>query len=107
MSTINTLYVDNDNLLEVRNLRDELTGNYITDADVAVTLFDEGGTEVSGDTFPKPLDYVADSKGVYRVVLPYTLDLVVDGRYTAEVVVDAGSGRQGMWPLEMVARART
>lgn len=106
MTTINVLYVGNDNILELQHLRDELTGDWLTTATVQVTLFNASGVEVGGDTWPKPMDFVADSKGVFRVTLPHTLDLLPNERYTAEVTVDGGAGKQAMWPLECVARPR-
>jgi hypothetical protein len=106
MSTITVLYIDNDNILEVCHVREELTGDFLNSATVQVTLFNSDGAETTGDTWPKPMPYVANSKGVYRVLLPASLDLQPNGRYAAEIVVDAGSGLLGKWTVDCVARVR-
>lgn len=106
MSTITVLYVDNDNILEVCHLREELTGDFLNTATVQVTLFDADGAETTGDTWPKPMPYVANSKGVYRTVLPAALDLQPNSRYAAEINVDAGVSLLAKWVVNCVARVR-
>jgi hypothetical protein len=106
MTTITLLYIGNDNILEVCHVRQELTGDFLNSATVSVTLFDEDGTEVTGDTWPKPMPYVDSSKGVYRALLPASLDLLPNGRYVAEINVDAGAGLLGQWSVNCVARVR-
>jgi hypothetical protein len=106
MSTISVLYIDNDNILEVCHVREELTGDYLNSATVEVTLYDADGAETTGDTWPKPMPYVAASKGVYRAMLPASLDLQPNARYSAEIEVDAGAGLLGKWTVYCVARVR-
>lgn len=105
MSTITVLYVGNDNILEVCHVRNELTGDFINDATVEVSLFDVAGEEVAGGTWPKSLVYVTDSKGVYRTMLPAVLTLLPNARYVAEVEATA-AGTVGKWTLNCVARVR-
>lgn len=42
---------------------------YLTDATVTVSLKDASGAAITGETWPKTLDYVAGSAGRYRAVL--------------------------------------
>ena len=106
MSTIVVIYVGNDNLLKADHVREEVTGEFMNSATVQVTLFDGNGEEVGGDTWPRTMDYVTDSKGVYRTTLPKTLDLVPNGRYVAAVEVDGGAGLYAKWTIQCVARSR-
>lgn len=106
MSNIIVIYVGNDSILEVDHVRDELTGDFLAGAAVQATMFDNTGAEVTGDTWPRPLAYVANSKGVYRTTLPQTLDLTANQRYTVEVEVNDGPGRYAKWTLQCVARER-
>lgn len=106
MSNVSVIYTGNDTVLEVANLINGLTGEPLNGADVSVTLLDADDAEVEGETWPRSLIYVADSRGVYRYTLPYTLSLVLGGRYTATVVADAGPGLRARWSMECVARAR-
>jgi hypothetical protein len=106
MSNITTLYVGNDNELEVAGLKNDQTGADLNAATVTVRLTTEAGADVSGDTWPKTLAYVDGSRGLYRTTLPYGLDLVAGGRYTAHVSVDGGPGLRAEWEIECVARTR-
>ena len=106
MSNIHILYTDNDTVLEVDSLRNDVTGDFMNGADVSVTLLDSTGSQVAGDTWPKSLIYVVGSRGVYRVTLGYALSLTANGRYTAQIVADAGPGLRASWNMDCVARAR-
>lgn len=106
MSNIQTLYIGNDTIFEVERLKDELTGSYVDDATVTVTLTDADGASVAGDTWPKSLAYVSGSSGVYRATLPYTLELTENARYDANVTANAGAGLRSAWTVECVARKR-
>lgn len=106
MSTIQILYVGNDTILEIDRLKNELTGAYLNSATVTVTLRDEAGAEVAGDTWPKTMAYLAGSNGVYRATLPHTLALTASQRVTAAISVDAGAGLVAAWDVECVARVR-
>ena len=106
MSNVNILYTSNDTVLEVRGLKNEVTGAFLNAATVTATLVDSDGDEVAGETWPKTLDYVSSSDGVYRATLPYTLSLASGGRYTAQISVNAGSGLRASFALPCVARSR-
>ena len=106
MSNIYALYVDNDMVLQIDDLKDEIAGEAINNATVTVTLSDEQGNEVLGAQWPLSLVHVATSNGAYRVTLPYTLEVTPGARYVATVVADAGPGLRAQWDAEVVARRR-
>lgn len=106
MSNVTILYTGNDMVLELSNLTNDVTGELLDAADVQVTLLRTDGTPVEGAEWPLSLLHVAGSRGMYRVTLPYTMILAINGRYTAQVTVDAGPGLRGEFELECVARQR-
>lgn len=107
MSNITTIYVDNDSVLEVIGLRNEQTGADINSATVTAHLRTTNGADVDGETWPKAMEYIDGSDGIYRVTLPYTLELAAGGRYVATIVADAGAGLRAEWLVECVARNRS
>lgn len=107
MSTIHILLDNNDSIIEVYDLKNELTGDFLNTATVQVTLKDATGTNVTGDTWPKTLAYVTASSGIYRATLLYSLGLTADSRYTATVTADAGAGLRAEWNLDCVCRVRS
>jgi len=99
------LYVGNDQLVELRNLVNEATGEPINSATVTCTLTEAGGGSVTGVTWPVTLAYVADSDGVYRGTLPYNLSLAAGTKYLLRLDVNA-SGARGRWDVPCVCRLR-
>lgn len=100
------IYVGNTNMLELRGLRDGLTGEYLSGATVTATVKDAAGANVTGESWPKALSYVDDSEGVYRVSLSHQLAVVAGAGYVAVIDVDADSGRRGRWELPLIAKVR-
>lgn len=105
MSEIATIFLSNDNLIELANLQNEVTGAYINDATVNVTLVNSTGTNVVGTTWPKVMPYVAASDGLYRATLGYDLVLTANSRYTANIVVVSGALRAS-WAADVVCKTR-
>ncbi len=101
------IYINNDNLLSVSDLKNEATGVYINDAAVTMTLKDSTGSEVSGQTWPATMTYVSSSNGVYRGTLEDGLSLTEGQSYTAEITADAGSDQIANWSITMTAVKRT
>ncbi|KKL24558.1 hypothetical protein LCGC14_2414110 [marine sediment metagenome] len=95
----------NDNLLELVDLKDVVTGNFANTAVVAVTLVDKDDVNVVGETWPLTMAFVAASNGLYRAVLKDTLTLIVDALYTAKIDVNDGANKQAHW--EFLVRAET
>ena len=84
-----TAFVANTNNLDLIGLKNAATGQFINDANVTVTVKDAAGVEVSGETWPIPMDYVVASNGNYRGVMSHTIALLPGKTYTAEISVDA------------------
>jgi len=101
------VYVANTNLIEVVGLKSAIEGEFIADATVRVTVKDADGAEVSGQTWPTDMAYVATSNGNYRGILKDTLDLTAGTLYVAHVDADAGDDRIGHWEFNFTPKTRT
>ena len=105
---MNTVYIDNDNVITLDQAFDVITALYLNSATVTVTLLDGDDVAVTGQTFPLTMDYVAASDGKYRAVLEDALELSASpGRYTAVINLDAGGGRKANWRAPVFAAIRT
>jgi len=102
----NRLYVNCDNVVEVDELTNELTGNYMNAATCTFDVLDEDGVSVLAGTGGVAMDYVTASNGKYQGVLDSTTDLTVGETYTVVVdVVQGGIVDQRRW--EVLACYRT
>ena len=101
-----TLYVGNDVIFEIAGLTDEHTGTLVNNATVTVSLFDSADVAVTGETWPKPMAYLANSDGVYSATLSNAMAVTANARYRAHLTADAGTGRTGSWWLDVVAKTR-
>jgi hypothetical protein len=72
---------NNTESVEVKGLRNAITNEIINDADVTLIVYDSSDVIMTGDTFPKTLGYVTDSKGVYRTTLSPTIPWTVGETY--------------------------
>jgi len=79
----------NDQYIELSAVANGLTAEYINDAIATVTLYDRDGSVVP-DVSALPLDYVAESDGVYRGLIPNTFNPARGGGY--KLMVDVVSG---------------
>ncbi len=87
----------NDNVIELSGLKDEITQAELNAATVTVTLEDNNGVEVTGETWP--LTMVAlGSGGIYRATLVDTLGVTLLEQYVAIVDVDSG-GIKAKWSI--------
>jgi len=87
---IKAIFENNDMLIEVDGLRHSVTNEYINDAIVTVTLFKDS-VEVTGETWPLSMAYVAGTRAVYRAIIIGSIDLV-DGERVDIVVSALGDG---------------
>ena len=94
-----TVYVGNTNLLEIFRLKSALDNSHIYDATVTVTIKDEAGTEVSGQTWPTAVDFVSGSEGDYYCILSEDLELTAGQPYIAHIDADGGINRFGHWEV--------
>lgn len=82
-----------DNIIEVSNLKDAVTGALLTGATIEVrVLEDREGAEVAGGSWPVVLAEIV--QGLYRGTIPDTVTLLLDHTYYVETVVNAGPGLQ-------------
>lgn len=88
---IESIYLDNDNLLTVDSVSDATDGMYINDATVTCTLTDTEDNEVTGQAWPLALSYVSGSNGKYQGLLEDSLVLTKDVKYLAKITIDGGS----------------
>jgi len=97
---------DSHNLVYFNDLYDVLNEESVNTAVVQVTFYDNDGVQVSGEDWPKILDYIPGSKGDYVQFLEDGIALVIGQYYTAKVVIDDGVGRhlEEVHELEIVDR---
>ena len=100
------IYIDNTNLLELFRLKSAVENTYINDATVTVTLKDEAGTEVTGQTWPLTLTYVPSSNGDYRGIISEDCEFTEGEPYYAIIEANAGVNRYGHWEIQFVPKVR-
>lgn len=102
---MNLLYVLNDNLLIADRLRDIAsfadTGLYENTATVQVTVVDSDGNELSGQSWPLALPYVAGSDGKYQVTLEEDLPIADGEKYVGEVDAEVTPDIKAHWKAEL------
>lgn len=101
------IYDGSDTTIELVELRNGITGEYIDAATVTVTVIDINDAEVSGASWPITMTYVTASNGKYRATLPAALVLAKRARYTANVSVSAGAGLEAEWEVPLVCQQRS
>lgn len=60
------IFHGNDNLILVKGVYNNATSAYVNNATVNVTLKDANGTDLTGQTWPLVLSYIAASNGDYQ-----------------------------------------
>ena len=96
--------LESTNIIELRGLKDEVTGEYLEDATVVVTILDANGDEVV-DAIDIQMTHVDGTTGrgvIYRGSLPETLDITA-GSYTAKVVATSDDESVRTFPIGMDA----
>jgi len=102
-----TLFIGNDNVLTVVGLQNSVDDSYLNSSTVTVTLVDSDGTELTGETWPVSVAYVAASNGNYQATLADTITgLSADDAITAKITSDAGPGLKGYWEIPVIATTR-
>lgn len=100
------VYVDNTNLVELSGLKSAIEDTFINDATVRLTVKDEDGTSITGQTWPATLTYVASSDGVYRGIIEDDVALIDGTTYYAHIDANAGTNRIGHWEFAFVPKTR-
>lgn len=106
MSTVQIAYIGTDLTLQVAGLQNDVTSAYINDAVVTVTVTTAADVEVSGQSWPETLGYVAASDGDYRCTLQDAVAFVDDTAYKAKVTA-VGGGLTRYWEIPVVAQVDT
>ena len=91
------LTIGDNNVVEVQRLRNEVTGETVTDANVELTIYDRSGNPVAGQVWPEIMGHVAD--GLYRGTLDSTLELSQGGHYRGVVTAIDTGGRKKTWHI--------
>ncbi len=107
---VELLYIDNHNLLRVDKVKDKRSGGgFLNSATVTATLYEsDGSTEVTGQTWPVTLGYVAASDGRYEGLIDDVVVIVDGTRYLADIrIVDSGTGLKAKILYKVTARPRT
>ena len=95
----------NSMVIELLGLTDSITDAFVLDATVTITLLDDAGAEVTGETWPLTMTFVAASDGNYRAVMDEAIVVIVGHQYTAQVTA-ISSGTTGFWEAPVVAERR-
>ncbi len=107
----------NDNVIELDGLKNKVADTFLNSATVTVTIVDKGGVEVTGQTWPLAMDYVASSDGIYRGTIedvavfllftaPTAFQQTQGSNYTAQVTANGGTDLQGYWEIPLQAKNR-
>lgn len=102
-----TFYVGASNVIELASLTNAVTGAVDNGATVTVTIKDWGGTtNISGETYPKSMAYVAASSGKYRATISPNLAIVAGTRYRAVINVTGNAGDKDYREVPIMAAYR-
>jgi len=92
--------------LELRGLKQAVDDEYVNDAVVTVTVKDECGDIVSGQTWPASMVYVTGSNGDYRLILLNTLQVKSGKKYFAEISANGSASEIGFWKYQFRPKTR-
>lgn len=106
MKAVHILKSANTSVIELRGLKNVVTGSFENAATLGITIFDEAGVEVTGQAWPLVLAYVAASDGIYRGVLLSTVLPIAVTDYTATLTADDGNGSIGTWQIDVEVHDR-
>lgn len=107
MAEVETYFIDNNNLIKLTGLRDAANALYLNGASVSVTMLDAAtDAEITGQTWPLTMDYVASSSGTYQATLDYDLVVSPGQSLVAKVVANAGEGLRLSLRVPVTAKYR-
>lgn len=96
-----TLVIEHGNSAVLQaTVRNALTGEYVANAVVTARVLNAARQEVAGIAWPVPLIYISGSNGVYRALLPASIELFPGLPYTAEITIEE-PGASAVRVLEM------
>lgn len=107
MSATHYIFIGNTSSVQLNKLKSGVTGEYVNDAGVTMTLKDSEGNEVAGESWPVSLQYVTDSNGNYVGAFSHSI-AVTDGEvYTAELQAVLSDGSRAFWTEPVTALVRS
>lgn len=98
-------HINNTLLVEVDGLRNAADDSYVNDATVAVSIKDADGANLSGETWPVILPYVAGSDGKYRAAVSSGL-VVAIGDVITLFFTATSAGLDAEWRDHREVKAR-
>ena len=91
-----TLYVGSNNVLELRNLTNAITGIEVNDADVTAVITDITDTEVPGQVWPLTM-VPTGTDGTYQGTLEAGLQINNGKQYKGTVTAIGQDGLERTW----------
>ncbi len=88
----NVLRANSHNVITLDELKDEITDAYVNDATVTGRVQDLTGSDISGETWPITMAYVATSNGKYQGTFANTAALSIGTSYLVVVVATTTGG---------------
>lgn len=95
------LFLGNDNLVELVRLKNRMTGLFVNDAVMSLTIKDAADQTLAG---PLTMDSVPGTDGEYQVVVPGATALVERASTFAEITVSAPFN--GYWRKPFLPQVR-
>jgi hypothetical protein len=85
------LFLGNSTGIRLRNLKNKFNQQFMNSATASVTLLDENGSPIAGETWPKAMPYVSNSDGTYEIGLSSSID-IQDGQQVTMIVTAVQGG---------------
>lgn len=99
------LILDSTNVVTLARLRDDVTGDYLDDAEATVSLYDADGAPVA-DAQDIPMSFTPGtraSEGKYHGTIDATVTLIANAVYDARVTALAADGSTRLFHLACTA----
>lgn len=103
---MDALFSQNDHVVELRKVKNEITGGYINDATVTAIIYDADGQEIQGQVWPLTLSYVAASNGTYRGIVESDVTVDVGDVLSLEITVTATGGLNAFFKIPLLVKDR-
>ena len=84
-------YRDNSYYIKITGLKNKKDDSFINDAVVTARVQDQDGSDVTGETWPVTMSYIAASDGEYDVTVTSALSLDALKRGRLKLVADKAS----------------
>jgi hypothetical protein len=107
MTATHYIFIDNTSSVQLSALKSAITGEYVNDAVVTMTLKDGDGNAVAGESWPIALQYVMDSNGNYIGAFSHEVAVADGESYVAEVDAVLTDGSRASWDEPVMALTRT